>query len=149
MADVWYASSSSFISINLLSSYIYRARFFSHFHRDIAAHLLMVIVTNVQFCLTGMKIADRSNIKKYRNYCCHSNFVVNTLIAYYDSLLNFRIYICSKYLFRISEILVKHAPNICLVCFYKIRQLRQIRRYFNFDVAATLARSFVMHRVDY
>ena len=48
-------------------------------------------IKNFQFCLTERKkLCDRSNIRKHRNYCWYSNFILFALIAmtmYYTSNL--------------------------------------------------------------
>jgi len=43
----------------------------------------------------------------------------------------------------------KHVSNICVKCFYWLRQLRRVRRSFDAEAAATLVHAFVMSRVDY
>ena len=45
--------------------------------------------------------------------------------------------------------LSKQVSNLSRSCFYQIRQLRHIRRYLDFQSAATAVHSFVTSRVDY
>ena len=43
----------------------------------------------------------------------------------------------------------KHVSNVCAAGFFRLRQLRRIRRSLDSDSAATLVHAFVSSRVDY
>ena len=43
----------------------------------------------------------------------------------------------------------KHVSNVCSAGFYRLRQLRRVRRSLDTESAATLMRSFVTSRIDY
>ena len=43
----------------------------------------------------------------------------------------------------------KHIGNVCVTCFYWLRQFRQVRRSLDVESAATLVHAFVTSRVDY
>ena len=45
--------------------------------------------------------------------------------------------------------LEKHVTNISAPFFYRLRQLRRVRRSLDFESAATLVYAFVTSRVDY
>ena len=43
----------------------------------------------------------------------------------------------------------KHVSTICSTCFYRLRQIRRIRRSIDTDSAATLVHAVIASRVDY
>ena len=43
----------------------------------------------------------------------------------------------------------KHVANVCVTCFYWLRQLRWVRRSLDAESAATLVHAFVMSLMDY
>ena len=43
----------------------------------------------------------------------------------------------------------KHVSNVCSAGFYRLRQLRRVRRSLDTESAATLVHAFVMSRIDY
>jgi len=45
--------------------------------------------------------------------------------------------------------LVKHVTNVCAAGFFRLRQLRRVRRSLDSEWAATLVHAFVSSRVDY